>query len=279
MDFELVIDKLLRDVNLLRRLELDDMVYLEVSNHYGNESKPIWSNHCYVYQVFKKDGSYRKLTFLDFMAFHLTKENFPEFFNDNKINLEDVVKRIKENKLIESYDVFDLSEIYCPEEKVHISNFNNTYDSFIVVTEKIDVADMLLKVLRGIGICCKKMLDSRFLEVATELDFKEIIQKKHFFSPDMVIGLDSFIGELKKANQIKFEFIEKLVELNFRDNKSIDKMEIQSDSISYIIELNDSKITDFLANILDYVSVKYNRMLIDKNLEVVCKLEDYPRSR
>ncbi|CAM1362397.1 hypothetical protein [Tenacibaculum xiamenense] len=271
MNLELIIDKLLRNVTLIRRLDLEDVVYLEVSDYYDSRdienNNPIWTNHCYVYQVFKKDSSYKRLSFLDFMAFHLTRENFPSFFEKEEVILEDVIKRIKENKGIESYDVFDLREIYFSEESVHVSYFNNTYDSFIIVTEREIVADRFFKTFEYIGVSCKKMLDPRFLEVMVDLEFKLKHQNDLLMFEKTIIGLDSFLDKIKEENYVKFELVNTLVHLNFKE-EILEKKQVLSDSMPYIIESNNSKVIDFLVNILETVSVKYNRMLYNKNLEI-----------
>ncbi|PKH52240.1 hypothetical protein CXF68_16755 [Tenacibaculum sp. Bg11-29] len=168
MDYELRVEELIKELKLIRRLELQDVIYLEVTE---DLTELIWSNECFVFQVFKRDASYKKLTYIEFIEGHLTKENFPELFIEKEVVIDDVIKRIKNNKIIEACDVFDLKKIKLPNESVHISYFNYTYSSFVVVTESAKVVDVFIKILETIGLSNKRLLNNKLLEVVIDLNF------------------------------------------------------------------------------------------------------------
>jgi hypothetical protein len=88
-------------------------------------------------------------------------------------------------------------------------------------------------------------------------------------SIENVKGINDFLDSIKKENCVRFEFIKILISLNFEDDVLVEKTEILQKSVSYVIESDDIKVINFLANVLEFLAVKYNRMLYDKNLEVI----------
>ena len=265
MDNESLILKLTKNLYLLRKYDFEDEVFLEVTDK--DSCAEVMTDSSFFYRIDKNKGTYEELSSLSFMLYYVTEEKFPEFFVEENIKLDDVITRINESKTIKSKDIFDLRKIYFPDESVHISYFNNTYDSFLIVTEREDVADRFFKTFEYIGVSCKKMLDPRFLEVMVDLEFKLMQQNDLLIFEKTIIGLDSFLDKIKEENYVKFEFVNNLVHLNFKE-EILEKKQVLSDSVPYVIESNNSKVIDFLVNILDTVSVKYNRMLYNKNLEI-----------